>query len=99
VSGTVHCGNRLEDWCRVLRGVLRTDAVAMLGHYTGAVSVYAFSPVADVVSCGFEIHEAWVLAPGDRSDWVRFTEILGSALTAAGLPHSLVVHDAMLVLE
>src|SRR5262245_32039657 len=99
VYGTVHCGGRVEDWCRVLRGVLQTYEVGTIGHFTGAVSVFAFSPVADVVSCGFEVHEVWALAPGERADWLKFAASLESALAAAVLPCSMVVHDAVLVLE
>jgi hypothetical protein len=97
VSGTVHCGGRVEDWCRVLRELLRTDSVGAIGHITGAVSVLAFSPVADVVSDGFEGHEFWALAPGERDNWLRFGASLASALAAAGLPYSLVVHETVLV--
>jgi hypothetical protein len=99
VSGTIHCGDRVEDWCKVLRGVLQTEEVGTIGHYTGAVSALASSPVADVVSCGFEVHEFWALAPGERAAWLRFTVALESALTAAGLPYSLAVHEGVLVLE
>ena len=99
VSGTVHCGGRVEDWCRLLRCALQTDEVGTIGHFTGAVSVLAFSPVADVVSCGFEVHEVYALAPGERGCWRRFAAMLGAALTAADLPHSLVVHDTILVRE
>lgn len=67
VSGTIHPGDRVEDWCGVLRRLLHTDEVSTIGHFTGAVSVYASSAVADVVSCGFEVHEVWALAPGERS--------------------------------
>jgi hypothetical protein len=36
VSGTVHCdGRRLDDWCRVLRALLRTDDVGVMGYFTG----------------------------------------------------------------
>lgn len=99
VSGTVHCDGRVEDWCRVLHGILQTDQVGTIGHFTGAVSVLGFSPIADVVSCGFELHEFWVLATGAREDWLRFAALLESALTAAALPHSLVVHNAVLAKE
>ncbi len=110
VSGTVHCGgrdeagvvaspSRLDDWCQVLRIVLQTEAVGVIGHFTGATSVLASSPVADVVSCGFDLHEFWALAPGGPADWLRFGESLGSALTAIGLPYSLVVHESVLVKE
>jgi hypothetical protein len=99
VSGTVHCGDRVEDWCRVLRGVLQTEEVGRIGHFTGAVSVLASSLVADVVSCGFDLHEFWALASGERADWLRFAATLESALTAAALPYSLVVHDSVLVRE
>lgn len=96
VSGSVQLGERVEDWCGVLRRVLRTDAVGTIGHFTGAVSVFAASPIADVASCGFEVHDFWALVPGIRSDWLRFVVELKSALTA-GLPCSLVVHDGVLV--
>jgi hypothetical protein len=96
VSGTVHLGERVEDWCRVLRGVLRTEEVGTLGHFTGAVSVLAFSPVADVVSCGFEVHEFLALAHGEGKQWLRFAAALESALTTAALPYALVVHDRLL---
>jgi hypothetical protein len=99
VSGTVHCGDRVEDWCRVLRAVLRTDQVGAIGHSTGAVSVFASSPVADVVSCGFEVHELWALVPGDRADGLRFAAALESALSAVELPYSVVVHEGVLVRE
>ena len=99
VSGTVHCGGRVENWCRVLRAVLKTDEVGTIGHFTGAVSVLALSPVTDVVSCGFEVHEFWALVPGERADWLRFAASLESALATAQLPYSLVVHEAVQVLE
>ena len=99
VPGTVHCGDRVDDWCQVLRGVLQTEEVGTIGHYTGAVSVFAFSPVADVASCGFEFHEFWALARGDQAGRLRFAAALESALTAAELPHSLVAHDGVLVRE
>src|SRR5687767_1647174 len=93
VSGTVHCGARVDDWCRVLRSVLQTDEVGTIGHFTGAVSVLAFSSVADVVSCGFDVHEFRALARGDGADWIRFAATLEAALLTAQLPHSLTVHD------
>jgi hypothetical protein len=99
VSGTVHLGDCVEDWCGVLRRVLQTDEVGAIGHFTGAVSVLASSPVADVVSCGFEVHEVWALVPGERPDWLRFAEGLESALAAAKLSYSLVVHDGVLIRE
>jgi hypothetical protein len=110
VSGTVHCGgvvesgrvvspSRVEDWYQVLRAVLRTDEVGTIGHFTGAVSVLASSPVADVVSCGFDVHEFWALAAGERSEWQQLAGALEFALCAAGLPYSLAVHDSVLVLE
>jgi hypothetical protein len=99
VSGSVHCGWRVEDWCSVLRGLLKTEEVGAIGHITGAVSVFAMSPIADVVSCGFEVHEFWALAPGQRVDWFRFAASLESALAAAKMPHSLVVHEAVLTLD
>jgi hypothetical protein len=99
VSGTVHCDGRVEDWCGALRRVLQTDEVGTIGHFTGAVSVLASCPAADVLSCGFEVHEFWALAPGGRPEQVRFTAALESALTAARLPYSLVMHDGVLVLE
>jgi hypothetical protein len=110
VSGTVHCGeiaeagvvvspSRVQDWCRVLRSVLQTEDVGTIGHFTGAVSVFASSPVGDVVSCGHDVHAFWALAPGERADWLRFGEALGSSLTTAGLAYSLVVHPSVLVKE
>ncbi|QEL20881.1 hypothetical protein [Limnoglobus roseus] len=99
VSGTVHVGESVENWCRLLRQVLQTDDVAIIGHYSGAVSVFAFSPVADVVSCGHKDHDFWALVPGERSDWQQFAVTLAASLNAAGLPRSLVVHDGVLLLE
>ena len=72
VSGTAHCGDRLEDWCRVLRTLLGTADVGTIGHYSGAVSVFASSPVADLVSCGFERNDVCALASGHSGDWVHF---------------------------
>lgn len=94
VSGTIHLGSRVEDWCGLLRRVLRTDEVGTIGHFTGAVSVLATSPVADMVSCGFEVHEFWALA----ADGSPFAAKLELALAATGLPYSLDVSGSVLVL-
>jgi hypothetical protein len=95
VSGTVHCDHRLDDWCAVLCCLLHTDDVGVIGHYTGAVSVFAFSPVADIVSCGFDIHDFWALVHGDPAGWRQFSDSLSSALTAAKLRYSQTVHEAV----
>jgi hypothetical protein len=110
ISGTLHCGtsieaddvvspSRVEDWCGILRAVLQTDNIGILGHMTGAVSVYAASPVAFVVSSGWEIHNFWAFVPGERANWLRFGELLESALTEAAVPYSLIVHQAVQVLS
>lgn len=96
VSGTIHCGGRVDDWCCVLRKVLQTDNVGAIGHFTGEFSVMGFSPVADVVSSGGEVHDMWALCPGRRADWERFAQSLGTVLQAADLSFSLVVHDVVL---
>ncbi len=106
VSGTIHCGGRyegwtrvsmgrVEDWCGVLRAILRTDNVGTVSHFTGAVSVFGSSPVASVVSCGFEVHDFWALVPGGRAEWERFGRSLECALTSAGLPFALLVHEVL----
>lgn len=99
VSGNVHCGERIDDWCRVLRNVFQTDEIGTIGHFTGAVSVFVCSPIGDLVSCGQDLHEFWALVSGERADWLRFAAILESALTAAALPYALTVHDLALELE
>lgn len=106
VSGTVHGGGcyegrarvsmgHVEDWCGVLRAVLRTDNVGIVSHFTGAVSVFGSSSVASVVSSGFEVRDFWALVPGGRAEWERFGSALEAALTAAGLPFALFVYQAV----
>jgi hypothetical protein len=96
VSGTVHCdGRRLDDWCRVLRALLRTDDVGVMGYFTGQTGVFAFSSIADVVSAGSGVHEFHALVHGEPAGWSEFADALGSALSMESLPYSLVVHDAI----
>jgi hypothetical protein len=106
ISGTVHCGGRyngwarvsmgrVEDWCGVLRAVLQTENVGIVSHFTGAISVFGSSPVASVVSSGFEVHDFWALVPGGRGEWECFGSELECALSSAGLPFALLVHAAV----
>jgi hypothetical protein len=95
----VHCGGRVDEWCCVLRDVLQLDDVGLIGHFSGSASVFAFSPIAGVVSSGLDDHEFWALAPDARENWLRFAASLESALVAAGLQYSLTVHEVVLVLE
>jgi len=108
ISGSVHCGgqvesgvavnpSRLEDWCCVLSRVLHTEIVGSIGHFTGDRSVYAFSAIADVVSCGSDIHDFWAMVYGEEVDRLEFAKALESALTTAGLPYSLVIHESIRV--
>jgi hypothetical protein len=99
VSGTIHCGQSVEDWCRVLRIALRTNDVVTIGHYTGALSVFASSTIADIASCGFAVHDFWALAHGERTNWLAFAVSLESALATLEMPYSLVVHEMILFLE
>jgi hypothetical protein len=98
VSGTVDCGpqqSRVEAWCGVLRSVLCTDEIGTIAHMTGAISVFAFSAIGDVASCGHDVHEFWALARGSGDDVNDFAAALKSALEAAGLSYSLTVHDSV----
>jgi hypothetical protein len=106
ISGTVHCGGRydgwarvsigrVEDWCGVLRAVLRTDNVGIVSHFTGAISVFGSSLVASVVSSGFEVHDFWALVPGGRAEWECFASELESGLSCVSIPFALLVHETV----
>jgi hypothetical protein len=98
VSGKVHCADRLDDWCAVLRDVLQLDDVSYISHMTGEVTIFAFSPIADVASSGSDPHYVYALAHGERPMWIRFFAILRSALAANQMESSLMVHDAVATL-
>jgi hypothetical protein len=95
VSGKVHCADRLDHWCAVLRDVLQLDDVSYISHMTGAVTIFAFSPIADVASSGSDVHYVHALAHGERPMWVRFVATLKSALAGIQMESSLMVHDAV----
>ncbi len=73
--------------------------MGIIGHFTGATSVIGWSPVAQVISCGFDVHEFYALVAGERSGWLRFGDALGSALAGAGLPYAPLVHEAVQLSE
>lgn len=95
VSATVQCDDRLDDWCEVLRDVLRLDDVSYISHMTGDVTIFAFSPIADVASSGRDVHYVYALAHGERPMWLRFAGTLESALGALRMECSLIVHDTV----
>jgi hypothetical protein len=99
ISGSVHCDGRLDDWCRVLRGLLRSGDVGVMSYFTGEKGVFAFSSIADVVSSGSDVHEMHALVRGEPASWSRFADALGSALSKESLPYSLVVHEGIQILE
>ena len=97
-NGVATHATSVDDWCGVLRCVLKTDDVGMIGHFTGAVSVYASAPVASVVSSGFDEHGFRAMVSGERAHWIAFASSLQSALRAAEIQHSVSVHSTVQVL-
>ncbi len=98
ISGTVHILDRLEVWLQVARSVLETENVGPIGHTTGAISVVASSPIADLVSSGFEVHDYWVLVPGELAPRQAFVDHLEAALLGHNLSYSLTVHETVQML-
>lgn len=97
-NGVATHATSVDDWCGVLRCVLQTDLVGMIGHFTGAVSVYASAPAASVVSSGFDEHDFWAMVSGERAQWIAFATSLQSALRVAEIRHSVSVQDTVQVL-
>ena len=101
ISGRVHCGSllnaacRVEDWCNVLRKVLRTDDVGIISHFTGGTTIIGDSSTDFVVSSGLDVHEFCMFVQGDRAHCDSFARTLEAALMSAGLPYSLLVHDQL----
>jgi hypothetical protein len=95
VSGTVHCADRLDSWCEILRDALQLEYVSYISHMTGAVSIIAYSPIADVASSGHDVHNVFALVHGDRSQWLRFVVSLQSALGGVNVQYSLIMHDSV----
>ena len=95
VSGTVHCPHRLEQWCEVLREVLQLDDVSYISHMTGEVTIFAFTPIADVASSGEDVHYVHALAHGERPMWARFVAALEAALAVIRMECSLTAHNAV----
>ena len=99
ISGNVHLGEQLDAWCDLLRDVLDTENVGPLFHMTGATSVYALSSTAFVKSSGFDNHDFWAYAYGERAEWLTFAKSLEEALTSIAMPYSVTVHDSVLTLS
>lgn len=93
ISGGIRCGDRLEQICTLYRELLDTDQIGVIGHYTGAFSVYGHSPEVSFITTGFETHDAYYLAAGERSAWLAFADRLKEALTRHDFPHELLVHE------
>lgn len=96
ISGSIHIGARVDPWCDVLRTLLRTKDVGVIGHYTGAFSVCAWPPRALVFSSGFDLHDLYVLVSGEKATWRSFANHLEVALTLAAFPYALIVHDRII---
>ena len=99
VSGSIQLDDRIDDWCALLRSILQIDSVGAISHYSGAKSVFAFSPIAEVVSSGFAVHEILALVPGQQIEWLGFVDVMASALRVNGFPNNLIVHEEIRVLE
>src|SRR4051812_26964162 len=99
ISGTIHCENRLGELCELLGALLQTTNVGIIGHFTGATTVAASSPIALVLTSGFDLHDVYVLVPGDPENWTRFGNRLEQELLRLGFPFSLVVHPITVNLE
>ena len=93
ISGTIHCDDRLDDICDVYRELIESVDVGLIGHFTGAISVIGQSPTVSFMTCGFDMHDAYYLVDGERSDWIEFTAKLEAAFDLNGISYSLRVHD------
>lgn len=109
VSGTVRCGKQLDyggevrrmqidTWRRVLVAVLETEDVRESGHIDGAMTIVVSTPRVEFVSTGEDTHEFFALVHGGADAQEEFAERLESTLMAAGLLHSIRLHDAVQVL-
>ena len=92
ISGTIQCGDRLDDICDIYREITKSDDVGLIGHFTGAISVYGQSPTVTFMTGGFDVHDAYFFVQGDRSNWLAFASKLGAALNRNAISHSLRVH-------
>lgn len=93
ISGTIHCGDRLDDVCDIYREILGSDEIDLIGHFTGAVSVYGQAPHVTFITTGFDIHDAFFFVQGDRSAWLAFAAKLELAFDHTAIPYSLRVHN------
>lgn len=93
ISGVICCGERLDEICALYRELLDTADVGIIGHFTGAMSVYGHSPNVYFVTTGFETHDAYYHVAGERPAWLAFAARLEAALTRHDFPHELIVHD------
>gem|GEM_PF-4284648 len=64
ISGTIHCGDRLDDMCNIYRRVLESDDVFLIGHFTGAVSVCGHSQTITLITTGLDVHDAYYFCAG-----------------------------------
>ncbi len=96
ITGTVQCGERLDEWCALLNEVLKTDNVGIIGHFTGANTVCAGSNFGYLISTGFDIHDFLGYVPGEHGAWLQFGQTLEAALRDHGFPYSLVVHECIM---
>ncbi len=95
VSGTVHCGNRLDRWCAILRDVLAVDDVSFISHMTGDDSIIVLSTVADVASSGNDVHFIHAYVHGEHPTWIRFVAAMKAALYKNNMECSLTAHDSV----
>ena len=93
ITGTIHCGNREKELCNVIGQLLDTNSTLVIGHYTGAMSVVGDNDSVLFMSCGFEVHDFWVLVQGEGPAWIEFANRLEVALNCANFPFTIRVHD------
>jgi hypothetical protein len=95
ITGTVHCGQRLEEWCDLLRSLIQTE-VCVMGHMTGAITIGAESPIANFLSTGHDVHQFLFFVLGEHDAWVRFGQKLEESLTHHAFPFSLTVYEKLM---
>jgi len=93
ISGTADIGDRLDTLVAIVRSVLRSEGVGLIGHFTGATTVCGHSDRALFISTGFKSRDFFAHVSGHHLDWLAFAHELEMLLQLADIPFSLVVHD------